>query len=168
MENGVELRLPSESMAAERSRVSKMQHDGNIEATESRFTVLLQSGCESGDFKPFIDHLKSLAPAKTDLEIRSLHPRIREGRSELSGFVTALTDRLVSKRDFELVNAWMAIFLKVHGDTVVKCTEQTTDEYTSLKEALVLWAQTQEQEGKRLGGLVGYCRGVAGFLRSSR
>lgn len=135
---------------------------------ESRFTALLQSGCKSGNFEPFIDHLKCLTPAKADLEIRSLQHRVREGRSELSSFVTALTDRLVLRRDFELVNAWMAVFLKVHGDTVVKCTEQNTDEYTSLRDALILWAQMQEQETKRLSGLVGYCRGVAGFLRSSR
>ena len=168
-EGGVESRLLlSESSAAERSRISKLQGTGQIEAVESPFTVLLRSGCRTNDFEPFLDHLQSLNPSKADLEIRSLRPRTQDGYSELSVFVTALTGRLKLKRDFELVNAWMAVFLKVHGEIVMKCSDQAADEYTSLREALALWSQTQEQEAKRLAGLVGYCRGIAGFLRSSR
>lgn len=168
VEDGAESRLLSESTAVERSRISKMREAGKVEAVGSRFTVLLQLGCKTNNFESFLDHLKSLTPAKADLEIRSLRPRTQGGYSELSGFVAALTGRLGLKRDFELVNAWMAVFLKVHGDIIMKCSEQSAYEYTSLREALALWSQTQEQEAKRLGGLVGYCRGVAGFLRSSR
>lgn len=129
---------------------------------------MLQSGQRSGDFEAFIEYLKSLTPAKADLEIRSLNPRVHDGHSELSTFITALTSRLALKKDFELVNAWMAVFLKIHADTVVRCSGQPADEYSSLREALVLWSKQQEQESKRLSGLVGYSRGVAGFLRSAR
>lgn len=93
---------------------------------------------------------------------------MQEGHSELSTFVAALVSRLELKRDFELVNAWMAVFLRIHADTVVQYSEQAAGESNSLREALVLWSQKQEQEVKRLAGLVGYSRGVAGFLRSSR
>lgn len=166
-EDGTEKLLP-ERIAAERSRISKMHDAGHIEAAESRFSALLQSGQRTGDFEPFIEHLKSLTPAKADLEIRSLNPRVQEGRSELSTFIAALTSRLELKRDFELVNAWMSVFLRIHADTVVQCSEQMAGEHSSLRDALVLWSQKQEQEGKRLSRLVGYSRGVAGFLRSSR
>jgi U3 small nucleolar RNA-associated protein 21 len=128
----------------------------------------LQSGYRSSNYDPLIEHLKLLPPARADLEIRSLDPRVRGGFSELSAFVDALTMRLKLRRDFELVNAWMAVFLKIHADTVGLCSHRNEPEYLVLQKALASWAHEQQQEGKRLAGLVGYCRGVVGFLRSAR
>lgn len=54
----------------------------------------------------------------------------------------------------------MAVFLRLHMDAV------THDE--RLVEALRGWRQCQEQEGARIGDLVGYCGGVVGFLRNPR
>ncbi|KAJ5550716.1 Small-subunit processome Utp21 [Penicillium sp. DV-2018c] len=156
----------TQSAEAERLRISKLQAGGDPTA-QSLFTRTLASGHESGNFDSFIEHLKSLPPAKADLEIRSLDPRVRDGHSELSDFVIALTSRLKSKRDFELVNAWMAVFLKIHADTVA-LSSRDEPEYRLLQEALAIWSREQQQEGKRLAELVGYCRGVVGFLRSSR
>ncbi|KAJ5296556.1 uncharacterized protein N7443_007449 [Penicillium atrosanguineum] len=162
-----ELGSLTQGMEAERSRVSKLQA-GGLSSSESPITRLLQSGHRLGNYDPLIEHLKSLPPARADLEIRSLDPRVRSGFSELSGFVNALTMRLKLRRDFELVNAWMAVFLKIHADTVGLCSRRDGPEYRVLQEALASWAHEQEQEGKRLAGLVGYCRGVVGFLRSAR
>lgn len=157
----------TQTSEAERSRVSKLQSKG-VGSSESPITRLLRSSHGSGNFDPLIEHLKGLSPARADLEIRSLDPRVRDGRSELSLFVDALTTRLQSRRDFELVNAWMAVFLKIHADTVALCSHREEPEYILLRKALASWAQEQQQEGKRLAGLVGYCRGVVGFLRSAR
>ncbi|KAI9881631.1 MAG: hypothetical protein M1830_000196 [Pleopsidium flavum] len=140
--------------AADRSRVRKMDRNG----AESEFTTLLRSGGESGDYSPFITHLKTLSPAAADIEIRSLNPL--QPYVELTLFVSALASRLRQKRDYELVQAWMAVFLRIHGEMV------TQDE--SLVEALKEWRAEQETEAKRLNGLVGYCAGVVGFLRSAR
>ncbi|OQE21705.1 hypothetical protein PENSTE_c011G03478 [Penicillium steckii] len=156
-----------QSADAERSRISKMQ-TGVIGSSDSPITQFLESGHESGNYEPLIEHLKSLSPARADLEIRSLDPRVRNGFSELVVFVNALTMRLKSRRDFELVNAWMAVLLKIHADTVGLCAHRDEPEYRLLRNALAAWAKEQEQEGKRLAGLVGYCRGVVGFLRSAR
>lgn len=153
---------------AERLRIAKLQNGGNPSAPQSIFTRSLASGHDSGDFSSFIDHLKTLSPAKADLEIRSLDPRVRDGHSELSDFVIALTARLKSKRDFELVNAWIAVFLKIHADTVSLSSTQDEPQYRLLQEALATWSAEQQREGKRLAELVGYCRGVVGFLRSAR
>ncbi|KAJ5335447.1 Small-subunit processome Utp21 [Penicillium brevicompactum] len=158
----------AKSAEAERLRIAKVQNGQNPGSIQSTFTRTLASGHQSGNFDSFVDHLKSLSPAKADLEIRSLDPRVRDGHSELSDFVTALTCRLKSKRDFELVNAWMAVFLKIHADTVGLSSHRDEPEYRLLQGALASWAQEQESEGKRLAELVGYCRGVVGFLRSAR
>lgn len=109
----------------------------------------------------FIDHLKSLSPSSADLELRSLS--IGDGSedsNELLHFIRALTVRLKARRDYELTQAWMTVFLRLHFDLVM--------ESEVLLGALNEWKVYQENECSRLDGLVGYCSGVVSFLRSPR
>lgn len=152
-----------ETTPAEVSRIAK-----SAEGKDSQVTSLLRAGHQNGNFDPLIEHLKSLSPGKADLEIRSLDPRVRDGHSELSDFVMALAGRLKLRRDFELVNAWMAVFLKINADTVSRCADPDADEHETLRDALNVWDHEQRREARRLTELVGYCRGIAGFLRSAR
>lgn len=144
----------AQAIAADHSRLRKMDRNG----AQSEFTNLLRSGRESEDYEPVISHLKTLSPAAADIEIRSLNPV--QPHTELGIFVSALTSRLRQRRDYELTQAWMAVFLRIHGEAV------TQDE--TLVEALKEWRAEQETEAKRLNDLVGYCAGVVGFLRSGR
>ena len=139
-----------QNIVTERSRIMKM----NRTATVSQFTTALQSARQTGDYTLFIEHLKSLSPSNADIEIRSLNP------DELVPFISALTFQLRRKRDYELVQAWMAVFLRIHGETVPG--------NESLRTALMEWREWQGREGKRLADLVGFCGGVVGFLRSGR
>lgn len=107
---------------------------------------------------PFISHLKTLSPSAADLEIRSLNPV--EGSNELVAFVDALTSRLAQKRDYELVQAWMNVFLRLHSDAISHDAE--------LMKALMIWREEQQKEARKLGNLIGYCSGLVGFLRSPR
>ncbi|KAI9845588.1 MAG: hypothetical protein M1837_004685 [Sclerophora amabilis] len=138
----------------EKSRVLKTDRL----AAESDFTTLLLKGSERADYNPFIDHLKSLPPATADLEIRSLNSV--GSSSELKHFVAALASRLRQKLDYELVQTWMTLFLRIHGE-VIEGNE-------GLIAALREWRSEQEAEAQRLGSLTGYCAGVVNFLRSSR
>lgn len=104
----------------------------------------------------FITHLKSLPPSSADLEIRSLHPE------ELPHFIAALTARLQHKQDYELVQAWMTVFLRLHGDRIAH------DPPPLLAQALREWRASQQAEATRLAALVGYCSGVLSFLRNPR
>ena len=140
----------TQTTAAERSRITKMNRTGAANA----FTATLQASLQSGDYTPFIEHLKTLSPSAADVEIRSLNP------DELTTFVSALTHRVRLKRDYELVQAWMSVFLRIHGESVPG--------NVGLRDALVEWRAWQASEGKRLGDLVGFCGGVVGFLRSGR
>ena len=101
-----------------------------------------------------VRHLTSLGPSAADLEIRSLT------LSEMPVFVRALTAQLRLRKDFELVNTWMNVFLKVHGDFVPELDE--------LRTSVVEWRAVMHEEDKRLGELVGYATGVVEFLRSAR
>ncbi|GJC94196.1 WD repeat domain-containing protein [Colletotrichum higginsianum] len=126
-----------------KSRITKLERGRMQEA----FTSKLNDGAISGDFP---------LPSTADLELRSLSPE----DDGLLRFVRALTSRLASRRDYELVQAWMTVFLRLHFDLVMGDAQ--------LLEALGEWKTLQEREAGRLDDLVGYCSGVVGFLRSPR
>ena len=138
--------------AAERSRISALRR----RAADRPFTSLLQAALLDND--AFVAHLKSLPPSVADVEIRSLDALAWP--NELGIFVRALTTRLRQRRDYEVIQAWMAVFLKAHADLA----GQDEDVARALRE----WKEVQEKEAKRLGSLAGYCSGVVAFLRSSR
>lgn len=161
--------------SAERSRIAKLQNAKGLDLQVSQFTSLLRSGCQTGNFDSFFEYFKSLSPAKTDLEIRSLDPRVQHDHNELADFVKALTARLKTRQDFELVNTWMAVFLRIHSDVIGGKIQPGSANNANpggldltLQEVLGEWKTEQEKEGRRLAELVGYCRGIVGFLRSTR
>lgn len=163
--------------AAERSRISRMNR-ASSSSTNSTFTTLLAATAAATtatthDYTAFTTHLSTLPPSAADIEIRSLQP------TELIPFVHALTFTLRQKKDFELVQAWMAVFLRVHGESVVvgdggedgedgEGTGDGVGEGEGLREALREWREEQEREAGRMAELVGFCGGVLGFLRSGR
>lgn len=108
----------------------------------------------------FIEHLKSLSPSSADLELRSLSLGDDDESNELLLFIRALTTRLLARKDYELTQAWMTVFLRLHFDLVM--------ENKALLKALEEWKEQQEKECNRLDDLVGYCSGVVTFLRSPR
>ncbi|KAI5360775.1 Putative small-subunit processome, Utp21, WD40/YVTN repeat-like-containing domain superfamily [Septoria linicola] len=136
----------------ERTRVLQLTKDG----LRSPFTSLLRAAGSTSDFTPFITHLKTLSPAAADVEIRSLSFE----NGEHVAFVRSLTWLLQSKRDFELVQAWMAVFLRVHGDVVV-ADDEVRDAVQEFKGAL-------DGERKRVARLVGGVSGLVGYLRAAR
>ncbi|CUS15551.1 unnamed protein product [Tuber aestivum] len=140
--------LPPLGHTAERSRVLRMSRDSG----ESTFTKLLREAadCNNGDYTVILAHLKALSPSTADLEIRSLQV------NELVPFVRAMTQRLRSRRDYELVQTWVNAFLKCHPEAVMS-EEDVRDE-------LRKWMVEQKREASRLAELVGYCSRVAGFL----
>ncbi len=141
----------------EGSRITKLEA---MAIHEGGFSRTLRSGLATGSYTEFVEHLKTLSPASADLAIRSLAPPPGQAAEELVAFVRALTERLVQKRDYELCQAWMAVFLKMHAEAI--------SQDRALVDELRSWKKTQEIEGKRVGELVGYCGGVVSFLRSPR
>ncbi|TDZ61089.1 U3 small nucleolar RNA-associated protein 21-like protein [Colletotrichum trifolii] len=143
----------ADAAAEPKSRITKLER-GRLQEV---FTSKLATGAATGDFDDFITHLKSLSPSHADLELRSLTPDPDGG---LLHFIRALSSRLAARRDYELVQAWMTVFLRLHFDLVMADDE--------LLEALGEWKALQEREAGRLDDLVGYCSGVVAFLRSPR
>jgi len=138
----------------------------SLQRAPTATTVLLLSSHQFQDYTPFLTHLSSLPPSAADIEIRSLSPLSNPSDpsepSELVLFVNALTARLQVKRDYELVQAWMAVFLRVHGGSVAEIGGE------GLRRALEEWREVHGRERERLGRLVGFCGGVVGWVRSGR
>jgi U3 small nucleolar RNA-associated protein 21 len=140
--------------AAPSSRITKIADP--TAASTSTFTSLLHviSNSSTIDPAPLFTHLSSLPPSAADVAIRTLDPS--PPFLELVAFIRALTARLRQKRDYELVQTWIAVFLRCHASVVVESKE--------VKDALSEWKSESEKEGKRVGELVGYVRGVVGWV----
>jgi len=122
------------------------------------FSRHLAHAAETAEYSPLLSHLSSLPPSAADIAIRTLDTT--EPYTELRTFTEALTARLKERRDYELVQAWMSVFLRLHGDIVVKDAE--------LVGQLRKWQEEAKRERERVGGLVGYSVGVVGWVRSAR
>lgn len=117
-----------------------------------------QTSTSPSTYTPLLTYLSSLPPSAADIAIRTLSTT--PPYTELHTFIRALTARLQERRDYELIQAWMSVFLKLHGDVVVR------DQ--GLVDGLRKWQAEAKQERERVGRLVGYNVGVVGWVRSAR
>ncbi|EJF66083.1 Utp21-domain-containing protein [Dichomitus squalens LYAD-421 SS1] len=124
--------------------------------TESVFHKKLAEAHEShsSDYEEFFNYAKALSPAAMDLELRSL-----VSLDSLRMFIGALTSRLLSHRDFEAVQTFMNVFLRMHGDVL------TTNE--ELRNELETLAETQRKKSERLLELLASSLGTLGFVRDT-
>ncbi|ODQ63712.1 Utp21-domain-containing protein [Nadsonia fulvescens var. elongata DSM 6958] len=147
---------------------SKREEESNILApmrgftstSESEFTRTLREAGESGEFGNFIDHFKTLSPAMTDLEIRSLNTVQTD---EMRNYINAMTNRLSQNRDYEMVQAWMSMLLRVHSDVIMAKRVENSD--CELAVALKAWEDLQSEESDRFDAQVKYCAGVLNYIR---
>lgn len=102
----------------------------------------------------FFAYTKSLSPAAADLEIRSLATV-----QDLSLFLRALSQRLKSRRDFEAVQTYLNVFLRVHGEMLVSNPE--------LRRDLDAFLSLQRQESSRLLDSIAACLGTLAFVRDA-
>ncbi|KIW66727.1 hypothetical protein PV04_06030 [Phialophora macrospora] len=139
---------------AERSRISRMAVLSTPSGSE--LSSLLRKFSQDPQREPtaLATYLSALPPSAADLEIRSI------ALSEMPAFISFLTAQLGARKSFELVNTWMNVLLRVHGDFVAEVDE--------IRRAVTKWREVMLAEERRLAGLVGYSRGVVEFLRSSR
>jgi U3 small nucleolar RNA-associated protein 21 len=103
---------------------------------------------------PLMVQLLELPPSSTALTLQTLT------LASLPPFIRLLTSHLRQRRDYEVVNTYISLLLKYHSEFI-----QLDDVASALKE----FRAVNEDEGRRLGEMVGYASGVVGgWLRSSR
>ena len=90
-----------------------------------------------------IDGLKEMGPSAIDTEIRSLSPYMGGSNQLLSQFLSAASIVLESKRNYEAVQAYLGLFLKIHCSSLSEereLCEQAEKVFCSLKES---WSTIQ-------------------------
>ncbi|PNS17134.1 U3 small nucleolar RNA-associated protein 21 [Sphaceloma murrayae] len=108
------------ALERERSRIMRMDRAAGRGETMRALRAAANSAAVG--YGGFVEHFKTLTPAAADVEIRSLSTGY-EGMNECAVFVRALCWLLRQRRDFEVGQVWMNVFLKVHGDVVVQDEE---------------------------------------------
>ncbi|KAF8236226.1 Utp21-domain-containing protein [Tricholoma matsutake] len=151
---GVEHRFaPPTTKAAEPKKSSK-RLENNAASVESVFYRKLVTEARDGDYETFFSFSKTLSPAAIDLELRSL-----VALESLQIFLNALRRRLLSHRDFEAVQAFQKVFLRIHGDVIVANRE--------LQSGLEELLGVQRKESQRVLELIASSLGTLGFVRDT-
>lgn len=119
--------------------------------------LLIQMG---GGFtvSEFIAYMKTLNPSGIDFEIRSM--TLDSELTLLNYFLEAMEYQLRTRRDFELVQAWISAFLSVHGDIIVANPG-------SIKDRLQNILQSHQKEFTRLSEQIHYGLCLIDFIRKA-
>ncbi|KAF8891320.1 Utp21-domain-containing protein [Infundibulicybe gibba] len=150
---GVEPRfVPQVKEDAQPKEKSTRRLEKSAAAAESVFYQKLTNDQAEGDYESFFSFAKTLSPAAIDLELRSL-----VSLEALRLFINALIQRLLSHRDFEAVQAFQNVFLRIHGDTLVENPE--------LRDDLEKLMSVEREESRRVSELISSCLGTLGFVR---
>ena len=67
----------------------------------------------------FFRHLETLNPSAIDFEFHSLSPPDPSSTTTLSQFLWALQSHLMKRRDFEAIQCYLTLFLRIHGESIV-------------------------------------------------
>lgn len=83
----------------------------------SRFGKALDT-CTDSDYSPAFQLLKGMGPAAIDVEINQLAPEGGGSVTLMLKFMKMIDSTFKSNRDFEIAQAYLGLFLKIHGDTI--------------------------------------------------
>ncbi|KAJ3041212.1 hypothetical protein HDV00_009750 [Rhizophlyctis rosea] len=140
-----------------RSRVLKL---GELKP-ETEFVQLLRAGDAAGDYAEFLSYASTLGPAALDFEIRSLS--LENDLSDFRCFVQALQQRLEERTDFELVEAYLNAFLKIHGDVLINASTES-----GMKEVFEKFLKEHRKTWSRLEELFQYGLCLVDFVKTRR
>ncbi|KAA1120251.1 hypothetical protein PGT21_037312 [Puccinia graminis f. sp. tritici] len=160
------LENPNSSAPADQKKKRKLDLVDSTKV-EVEFTKRLTQSEASGEYEEFFEYLGNLSPSALDLEIRSL-----SDIQHLLSLIKALETRLKEGQDFEMVQAIMRVFLKVHGPrlagsegTSIFGLPDQDDERHKILPAINHLLAVQEEVCAQLNRLVDYGIGVSAFVR---
>jgi U3 small nucleolar RNA-associated protein 21 len=70
-----------------------------------------------------LEEMKAMGPSAIDIEVRSLGEDMGGSIELMQRFLHFILYILSTKRNFELANAYLGLFLKIHGEEVSKSDE---------------------------------------------
>ena len=92
----------------------------------SLFGELLITCSNESDFRPLFESLKAMGQSAIDVEIRSLSTQLNGCPTLLIYFLDALEVGLKTNREFDLIQSYLGLFLKIHVEDIVTNEELKT------------------------------------------
>ncbi|KAJ4487730.1 Utp21 specific WD40 associated putative domain-containing protein [Lentinula aciculospora] len=151
---GVETRFATEPKKDVASQKSTRRLEQTTQNVDSVFLQRLRGDDVNGEYESFFSFAKTLSAAAVDLELRSLLTL-----DSLRIFINALTQRLLSHQDFEAVQVFIRVFLRMHADMIISNGELHDDVEKLMK--------VQHSESQRILELVAASLGALGFVRDT-
>lgn len=117
--------IPSLELKFDLSTSEKVEDESKI-IVPSGFSNLTTFGrqllatIDNNNYKEPINKLKSLGPSSIDIEIQSLSLDMKLSTSIMLQFMKMIKFMLEKNQNFELAQAYLAIFLKTHGTFIQK------------------------------------------------
>uniref|UniRef100_H0YRW1 WD repeat domain 36 n=1 Tax=Taeniopygia guttata TaxID=59729 RepID=H0YRW1_TAEGU len=102
--------IPPEEETDTQSKVVNL----GILAQKSDFYIHLEEALSTNEYKAPLDLLKSLGPSNIEVELRSLAPEGGGSVEVMLSFLRMIGMMLNKKYNFELAQAYLALFLKLH------------------------------------------------------
>ncbi|KAJ1795658.1 rRNA-processing protein utp21 [Coemansia sp. RSA 2399] len=147
---------PTGSSPSDAQQLSKIVSTASAQSGLARMLMRAQ---ESQTYNGVFDYLKQLAPSAVDIEIRTLP--LDDGLKTVGAFIRAATAQLRSKRDFELAQAYVHVFLGVFADVIKANVRELEPLLVELRrESCAQWASVD--------GLVRYSACMVEYMRSSK
>lgn len=142
----------SKALSKNKSQISTSSLSASTDAVDIEQLLTLPAASTAPH--PLMTHLLELPPSSTALALQTL------SLAFLAPFIRLLTAHLRQRRDYEVVNTYVSLLLKYHSEFV---------QLDDVAAALQQFHAVNEEEGQRLGEMVGFASGViGGWLRSSR
>ncbi|TKC48029.1 hypothetical protein EI555_014056, partial [Monodon monoceros] len=101
---------PEQNSDPQQSKVVNL----GILAQKSDFCLKLEEGLVNNKYEAALNLLKELGPSGIETELRSLSPDCGGSVEVMKSFLKMIRMMLDKKRDFELAQAYLALFLKLH------------------------------------------------------
>uniref|UniRef100_A0A671SP93 WD repeat-containing protein 36-like n=1 Tax=Sinocyclocheilus anshuiensis TaxID=1608454 RepID=A0A671SP93_9TELE len=83
-------------------------------AQKSTFYLQLENALDSNSYEEPVKLLRELGPSAIETELRALSPDMGGDVRVMQSFLKMISSILQSKRDFDLAQAYLALFLKLH------------------------------------------------------
>lgn len=125
--------LPSTSTSETQSKVVNL----GVLAQKSNFYIELENALDSDSYEEPVKLLRELGPSAIETELRALSPDMGGDVGVMKSFLKMISCILKSKRDFDLAQAYLALFLKLHLRLI-------SDEPELMEEAERVSAQLEE------------------------
>ncbi|KAJ1921187.1 rRNA-processing protein utp21 [Mycoemilia scoparia] len=143
----------------ERADETNEKSKGSLLAMKTDLSILLERAKTDREYDKVLKYLQELNPTKVDYELRSLH--IDGDFLCFINFLKVLQYQLAQKRDFELVQVYLNVFLKIHSDIITNNPEAFSD-------LLDILQKQYQSEWKRVDSLIRYSACMVDFCRSTR